>query len=195
MGYATVVAGTNITASWANANVRDQVVTPFASTSARDSAITSPVEGMIAPITGTDVITYYNGSAWVCITPQAATVTTTEGTTSTSFTNLATSGPAVTVATGTSALITMSSDFANNTNGDGGKIGIDVSGASTIAAPAGSVISQALVAAVSQQVPLSKTFKLTGLTAGNNTFTMKYSAVTGGTATFFNRAIAVVGLP
>ncbi len=47
MGYTTIVAGTTITASWGNADVRDQVVVPFASTSARDSAITSPVVGMV----------------------------------------------------------------------------------------------------------------------------------------------------
>jgi hypothetical protein len=53
--YSTIVAGTNITASWANANVRDQVVTPFASTTARDSAITSPLAGMVATINSNDV--------------------------------------------------------------------------------------------------------------------------------------------
>jgi hypothetical protein len=62
--YSTLVAGTTITASWANANVRDQVVTPFATTAARDSAITSPVNGMLASITDDDTFTVYNGSAW-----------------------------------------------------------------------------------------------------------------------------------
>lgn len=64
MGYTTVVAGTTITASWANANVRDQVVTPFATTSARTSAITAPIEGMVAPITGDDQISVYDGATW-----------------------------------------------------------------------------------------------------------------------------------
>lgn len=50
MPYTTNVAGTVITAAWANSNIRDQVVTPFASTGARDSAITSPVSGMLAMI-------------------------------------------------------------------------------------------------------------------------------------------------
>ena len=64
MGYSTVVAGTTITASWANANVRDQVVTPFATTSARDSAITAPVEGMVCYIEGEDRYYSYSGSTW-----------------------------------------------------------------------------------------------------------------------------------
>jgi hypothetical protein len=47
MPYSTVVSGTTITAAWGNANVRDQVVTPFATAAARTSAITSPVLGML----------------------------------------------------------------------------------------------------------------------------------------------------
>lgn len=64
MGYTTIVPGTTITASWANANVRDQVVTPFATTSARASAIVSPIEGMLTPITNDDRIEMYDGSAY-----------------------------------------------------------------------------------------------------------------------------------
>jgi hypothetical protein len=54
MPYTTSVAGTTITASWANANVRDQVVTPFSSTSALASAITAPVVGMTEYISSND---------------------------------------------------------------------------------------------------------------------------------------------
>lgn len=67
MPYTTLVAGTTITASWANASVRDQVVTPFASASARTSAITSPVEGMLSYQADVDLFYYYDGSAWVVI--------------------------------------------------------------------------------------------------------------------------------
>jgi hypothetical protein len=62
--YTTVVAGTTITAAWGNANVRDQVVTPFASAAARDSAITSPVDGMHAYQQDIDLDCIYNGTAW-----------------------------------------------------------------------------------------------------------------------------------
>lgn len=65
MPYTTIVAGTYATASWANANVRDQAISQFASTAARDSAITSPVEGMVAAIIDTNQLTVYTGSAWV----------------------------------------------------------------------------------------------------------------------------------
>jgi hypothetical protein len=65
MPYTTLAAGTTITAAWGNANVRDQTVTPFASNSARDSAITSPVEGMLCYTTDAKVFWWYNGSKWM----------------------------------------------------------------------------------------------------------------------------------
>jgi hypothetical protein len=73
MPYTTVVAATTITAAWANASVRDQVVTPFTTTTARDSAITAPVEGMVAAITDDDILTVYSGSAWVEIARYGST--------------------------------------------------------------------------------------------------------------------------
>lgn len=67
MPYTTVVAGTTITASWANANVRDQVVTPFASASARSSAITVPVNGMLTYLADVRRFEAYDSvvTAWV----------------------------------------------------------------------------------------------------------------------------------
>lgn len=64
MPYTTVVAGTTITAAWGNANVRDQVVTPFASAAARTSAILSPVSGMLTARTDVGIMEAYDGSAW-----------------------------------------------------------------------------------------------------------------------------------
>jgi len=65
MPRTTLVAGTTITAAWANTNVRDQVVTPFASAAARDSAIVSPIEGQYAHLNDTNYLTHYNGTVWV----------------------------------------------------------------------------------------------------------------------------------
>lgn len=75
MGYVTVAAPGTITASYGNTNIRDQVVTPFATTGARDSAITSPVDGMLCTITGTDTLMEYNGSAWVIVSEPLQTWT------------------------------------------------------------------------------------------------------------------------
>ncbi len=65
MPYTTVVAGTTISSSVANTNWRDQVVSQFASASARDSAITSPVAGMVCYTSGDDTLWRYNGSKWI----------------------------------------------------------------------------------------------------------------------------------
>jgi hypothetical protein len=64
VGYVTVTAGTTITAAWANSNVRDQVVSQFATAAARDSAITAPVEGMVAHLADLDLLTVYQGGGW-----------------------------------------------------------------------------------------------------------------------------------
>lgn len=67
MAYTTIVTGTTVTSSWANASVRDQVVSPFASSAARTSAITVPVNGMISTQSSADTangIYHYNGTSW-----------------------------------------------------------------------------------------------------------------------------------
>ena len=66
-GYNTVVTGTAISASAHNEYVRDQVASQFATASARDSAITAPVEGMLAATRDTDQLWMYTGSAWVVV--------------------------------------------------------------------------------------------------------------------------------
>lgn len=63
-GYHTYTAGQVPTAAELDSYVRDQVVSQFASTTARDAAITSPVEGMVCAITGDDRVYVYDGSAW-----------------------------------------------------------------------------------------------------------------------------------
>lgn len=65
MPYTTLVAGTTITASWANASVRDQAVTPFATAAARTSAVTAPVAGMFSYRTDGPLFEGYDGASWV----------------------------------------------------------------------------------------------------------------------------------
>lgn len=69
MAYTTLVAGTTITAAWANASVRDQSVSPFASAAARSSAITSPVEGMVSHLNDVNSLGVYSGSVWSTLGP------------------------------------------------------------------------------------------------------------------------------
>lgn len=76
MAYTTLVAGTTITAAWANASVRDQTVPPFANAAARSSAITAPVEGMVSHLNDTNCLGVYSGAAWSTIGPVSGPLTT-----------------------------------------------------------------------------------------------------------------------
>jgi len=64
-GFRLIGAGENPTAANLNNYLSKQVVMTFATTTARDAAVTSPEEGMVAAITDDDLLTVYTGSAWV----------------------------------------------------------------------------------------------------------------------------------
>jgi hypothetical protein len=64
MPYTTVAAGAAILAATWNTNVRDQVISKFASAAARDAAITSPAEGMCAYLDDLNRVTVYDGTSW-----------------------------------------------------------------------------------------------------------------------------------
>jgi len=55
MAYTTTSSGLVIASALWNADVRDQTIVPFASTAARDSAISSPVVGMLEYIRSNDI--------------------------------------------------------------------------------------------------------------------------------------------
>lgn len=123
--------------------------------------------------------------------PAYTTVATSEGTTTTTFTDLATAGPAVTVTIGQSgaALVTLTA----NIDGTGSNIrtymGFAVSGASTVAA-ADTAANMQQHDSANTNTQQSWTGIVTGLTAGSNTFTAKYRT-SGGTGTWANRHIIV----
>ena len=124
-----------------------------------------------------------------------ATVATSETTTSTSYTDLATAGPAVTVTTGTKALVTVSGIVYNTTASEFAVMAFAVSGATTVAAADlyGVTISP-VAATVGDAIGASRVTLLTGLTAGSNVFTAKYKRSNAGTATFTTRSISVIDM-
>lgn len=68
MGYTTITTGTVISSTWGN-EVRDQLVTPFATSATRDATITGAnrKNGQIVTLTNSDAnhgITVYNGTSW-----------------------------------------------------------------------------------------------------------------------------------
>lgn len=64
-GFRTFAALEVLTASNVQNYLMEQTVSVFASTAARDSAISSPEAGQHAFTTDTDTLWYYSGSAWV----------------------------------------------------------------------------------------------------------------------------------
>lgn len=126
------------------------------------------------------------------IASSSASVATYQSTSSTTFTDLATAGPAVTLTTGTKALVVVTARMSNGSTGYNSLMGFAVSGASTVSAADERTLriwSNALGA-----FQVSAAFLLTGLTAGSNTFTAKYKAESPSTANFENRSISVIDL-
>jgi len=63
-GFKTFTAGSILTASEVNTYLMEQSTMVFATTTARDAAITAPSEGMQCYITDTNRQMFYDGSAW-----------------------------------------------------------------------------------------------------------------------------------
>lgn len=140
--------------------------------------------------------TFTGNVVWSAAVLRAATATvaTSQTTASESYTDLATVGPAVTLTTGTKALVIISAGGFNANSGGGNIASFAVSGATTVAASDANMLKFGPNGAVNSPADrLSASVLLTGLTAGSNTFTMKYLASTG-TAYFSNRTINVIDM-
>jgi hypothetical protein len=123
-----------------------------------------------------------------------AIVSTAETTSSTSYGNLATVGPTVTVSSGVNALICMYSQVNSNTAGTVAYAGYTVSGASSISANDGRALAYATASVAATSFLLASYVHLeNGLTAGSNTFQMVYRMGSGGgTGTWSNRCLTVL---
>jgi len=243
----------------------------FASTAARNAAVTSPQEGNFAFTKDTNSLWYYDGAAWVAsgatgdiegvtagigisgggtsgtvtVTNSMATaidakgdlvvgtgadtfskltvgangttlvadsseatglkwaaaasgganyssnsVATYETTASTTFTNLTTAGPEVTVTTGTSAIVIITARVEQGGSNRSAQMSFAVSGSTTISAADTSALiflasSGSLNCAASAVIPVT-------LTAGSNTFTAKYRETTANGAGFSDRRLIVI---
>jgi hypothetical protein len=190
----------------------------FTNETARDAAFGGPLspialqEGMRAYLTApttavvdatgaiaaipSGILTVYNGSVWVCVTPVGAGSNITGTTASASYvTTLTGDGTAVSckLVTGTTALVKLSCN-ANAATVIALRTSFSVSGATTLAAADnnGSTVS---VPNAGNAIQLNRTLVVTGLTAGVNTFTANYQSVGGGgTGSFTQRALVVQGI-
>lgn len=171
----TAVANSAFTASQFNTYVRDNLnaTAPALATAASQIFVATGVNSIAArTITGDSV-------------------NTTETTTSTTFTDLATVGPSVTVTTGPSALVLVSSRLENSA-GSSVYASHVISGATTIAADDTNSLS-ADPGSGNRVRATSASFRSGDLTAGSNTFKMQYRTDTG-TGTFAYRRIVVIPL-
>jgi len=152
------------------------------------------------PIGTTGQVLTVSGGVPAWSTPAASTPTNGVGTsagnatTSTSFVNL-TSSAAVTITTGTKALVLVRGQINGNAAGRQGLISFGVSGATTIAASndwaysGGGISGQTINGAMGTSARI-----VTGLTAGSNTFTAQIKSVDGGSVDFYNVYISVIDM-
>ncbi len=126
-------------------------------------------------------------AVWIQLTPKSATVATSETRNVNSYADLTTAGPSVTIDTGTEVIITedvcVSGDNALGTYWAAPV----VSGATTLAAADANGVRQVGLA---NAVCVSRRFRLTGLTAGSNTFKLQYKP-TAGTGTWRDRDLTI----
>lgn len=125
------------------------------------------------------------------LTSDSATVATDQSTTSTSYTDLSTAGPSVTLTTGTKALVIISCEADNTGINVATFASVAVSGATTIAASDAIAIKWQLRENIENRHSVATRFA--ALTAGSNTFTMKYRTASD-TASFGDREIIVIDL-
>lgn len=171
----TAVANTAFTAAQFNTHVRDNLLE------------TAPAKATAAP--GYFVTTGLNQIAQRV--PSNRDINTSQTTASTSFTDLTSFGPSLTVTTGTRALVIMGCQMFNNATGAFSIMGLSISGATTVSATDNDSLNLQQSTAGTNQDLSSSFVKLYSLTAGSNTFTTKYR-VTSGTGTFSRRKLIVI---
>ncbi|MDX2759142.1 hypothetical protein PV733_37055 [Streptomyces europaeiscabiei] len=173
----TAVANSTFTAAQFNQHVRDNLneTAPAKATSAGNYFVADGVNSIAER------------------TPNLEGILTSETTISTSFTDLATIGPTVTVTTGPYALVLTHCQMDNVTTGSA-YAGVEVTGASSIAPALNRSINIFNASAV--RIGAGTAVLYAGslaLTPGVNTFTMKYR-VSSGLGTFGDRRIIVMPL-
>lgn len=195
---ATIAVGAGVT-SIVNANISNGYqmlsaiggIKPVRSRTERD-ALVGAYDGLAVWRQDNDYLQINNsgGSVWRSFgRPVTATTANTQTSSSTSYVDLATVGPSVTLETGDAAEVTIVATIGNSA-GAHCYMSFAVSGATTLAAsdlraffgPVGNIVTLAS--------RFTATYMVTGLTAGDNTFTAKYRVGTG-TGTWENRTIFV----
>jgi len=165
----TAVSNTALTAAQWNASVRDNLLTTPAALATTDSqwVVSSGANSVVArrPDFGN-------------------TVSASQSTSSTSFVDLATVGPTLTMTTGVRGLCLWGCQLTNSSGAANSYMSF--TGANFTASTTASVQNAGTAA-----IQASYTLFLNGMTAGSNTFTAKYSC-SSGTGTFQDRRLQVL---
>ena len=170
--------------TWVTAEV---VTASLMNTHVRDNFLET---GPAVATTSSELIVSDGSNSLAARRPEYDRVNTGETTASTSYTNLATSGPSVTVTTGTRALISIGAEMSNSGAGARAFVAVDISGATTVsAADLTAFIYESSVA--DDEIQASMTYVYETLSAGSNVFKAEYR-VSGGTGSFANRGLSVV---
>lgn len=166
----TFSSGSILTAAQLNTHLRDNLLetAPAKATAANQHFVGTGAGAIAARLIDDDI------------------VETSQTTTSTSYANLATTGPEVTSTTGTLALVTCTCELSNSTSAQTSNATFAISGATTTAADDIRRIKNEGTNALRMSVQT-----LIGVTAGVNVFTMKYR-VSANTGTFLARRIHVM---
>jgi hypothetical protein len=186
----TATTNQKLTAAQWNTNYRDNMLeTEAAKATAAPEVATDP-DSATEVVPGTwFVATAANAIAERRVTEGSNSLGDNETTTSTSYTDLGDYGPAITVVTGTEAIVMITCEVGNETANASSLVDFDVSGDTTRAATdTTALLADGYTAGGNMQRRAAYT-RLT-LTAGTNVFTMKYKAGSG-TATFRKRQILV----
>lgn len=171
----TWVTSEVVTASIMNTHVRDN----FLETA---PAKATTANGII--LSGTSV------NSIVTRVPGVDFVSASESTTSTSYTDLSTSGPSISMTTGTRALVGVGAYMSSNTAGSSALMSWAVSGATTLSATDDRAARKESGVA-NDPTTVMWVYRYTLLTAGSNTFTAKYRA-DANTASFDDRHMWVL---
>jgi hypothetical protein len=174
----TAVANTALTAAQWNASVRDNLLETApakATTGAQGSFIVSIGVNQVAERTiKSDQI-----------------VETSEATTSTTYTDLATTGPTDSATASQLLLITITADITNNTAGASGRATFDITGASTIAAADARALRVTVPSVTGPGNVRASVTTAMGVAAGTCTVRTVYRA-SAGTASFANRRLIII---
>jgi len=168
----TAVAGATFSAAQFNQYVRDNLneTGPAKVTAANQVLVSTAANALTAR------------------SPDRTSVTASQSTAVTTYTDLTTVGPAVTQTTGTKAIVWCSA-LISNSGANSSRMSVAVSGASSVAADD----QWAAINVGTSANRFGSGHLFSGLTSGSNIFTAKYNA-SAGTATFANRELVVFPL-